>query len=92
MLQVASGRRESILIFGQDYDTPDGTCIRDYIHICDLCEAHLLAIKSLQSSKKSAVYNLGNGNDFSVKEVIDTARKVTGKNIKVEIAVARTGD
>lgn len=92
MLQVASGRRESISIFGQDYDTPDGTCIRDYIHICDLCEAHLLAIKTLQSSNKRAVYNLGNGNGFSVKEVVDMARKVTGENIKVEIAEARTGD
>ena len=81
MLQVASGRRESILIFGQDYDTPDGTCIRDYIHICDLCEAHLLAIKTLQSSNNRAVYNLGNGNGFSAKEVVDMARKVTGENI-----------
>lgn len=92
VLQAASGRRESISIFGQDYDTPDGTCIRDYIHICDLCDAHLLAIKALQSSHESAAYNLGNGNGFSVKEVIDTARKVTGKDIKVEIAEARIGD
>ena len=92
VLQAASGRRDSISIFGQDYDTPDGTCIRDYIHICDLCDAHLLAIKELQSSNKSAAYNLGNGNGFSVKEVIDTAIKVTGKNINIEIAEARTGD
>lgn len=92
VLQAASGRRDSISIFGQDYDTPDGTCIRDYIHICDLCEAHLLAIKALQANNKSAAYNLGNGNGFSVKEVIDTAKDVTGKNIKVEIADARTGD
>ena len=92
VLQAASGRRDSISIFGQDYETPDGTCIRDYIHICDLCEAHLLAIKALQSSNESAAYNLGNGNGFSVKEVIDTARKVTGKDINVEIAEARAGD
>ena len=92
VLQAASGRRESISIFGQNYDTPDGTCIRDYIHICDLCEAHLLAIKSLQSNNKSALYNLGNGNGFSVKEVIDTAKKVTGKNFNVVIAESRAGD
>ena len=92
VLQAASGRRESISVFGQNYDTPDGTCIRDYIHICDLCEVHLLAIKSLQSNNKSAVYNLGNGNGFSVKEVIDTAKKVTGKNINVVMAEAREGD
>ena len=92
VLQAASGRRKSISIFGQDYDTPDGTCIRDYIHICDLCEAHLLAIKTLQSSHESAAYNLGNGNGFSVKEVIDTASKVIGKDINIELAEARTGD
>ena len=92
VLQAASGRRESISIFGQSYDTPDGTCIRDYIHICDLCEAHLLAIQSLQSTNKSAVYNLGNGNGFSVKEVIDTVKKVTGKEFKVVVAESRAGD
>ena len=92
VLQAASGRRDSISIFGQNYDTPDGTCIRDYIHICDLCDAHLLAIKALQSNNKSAAYNLGNGNGFSVKEVIDTAVKVTGKDINVVMADARAGD
>jgi len=92
VLQSASGRRETISIFGQDYDTPDGTCIRDYIHICDLCEAHLLAIKALQSSHESAAYNLGNGNGFSVKEVIDTAKQVTGRDIPIEIAERRVGD
>ena len=92
VLQAASGRRDSISIFGQDYDTPDGTCIRDYIHICDLCEAHLLAITTLQANNVSTAYNLGNGNGFSVKEVIDTANKVTGKNINVEMADARIGD
>lgn len=92
VLQAASGRRDSISIFGQDYDTPDGTCIRDYIHICDLCEAHLLAINALQSSNHSAAYNLGNGNGFSVKEVIDTAKQVTGRDIPVEFAERRVGD
>lgn len=92
VLQAVSGRRESISVFGQDYDTPDGTCVRDYIHICDLCDAHLLAIKSLQKNNKSAAYNLGNGNGFSVKEVIDTAKKVTGKEFNVVIAEARIGD
>jgi len=92
VLQAASGRRESISIFGQDYDTPDGTCIRDYIHIVDLCEAHLLAVKALQKNNRSAAYNLGNGCGFSVKEVIDTACKVTGVDIPVIIAERREGD
>ena len=92
VLQAASGRRESISIFGQDYDTPDGTCIRDYIHICDLCDAHWLALASLQTNNITAAYNLGNGNGFSVKEVIDTASKVTGVDIPVIIAERRAGD
>jgi len=92
VLQAASGRRESISIFGQDYDTPDGTCVRDYIHVCDLCDAHLLAIKALQTTNESAVYNLGNGNGFSVKEVIEAAGQVTGRTIPVEYADRRPGD
>jgi len=92
VLQAASGRRNNISIFGQDYDTPDGTCIRDYIHICDLCDAHWLAIKALKSANQIAAYNLGNGNGFSVKEVIDSACKVTGVNIPFEIAERRAGD
>jgi len=92
VLQAASGRRESISIFGQDYDTPDGTCIRDYIHICDLCDAHWLAIQSLQLNNKTAAYNLGNGNGFSVKEVIDSACKITNVDIPVVIAERRAGD
>jgi len=92
VLQAASGRRESISIFGQDYDTPDGTCIRDYVHIVDLCAAHWLAIKALQSSNTTAAYNLGNGNGFSVKEVIDSACMVTGVDIPVVIAERRAGD
>jgi len=92
VLQAASGRRESISIFGQDYDTPDGTCIRDYIHICDLCDAHWLAIQSLQLNNKTAAYNLGNGNGFSVKEVIDSACKITNVDIPVVITERRAGD
>lgn len=92
VLQAASGRRESISVFGQDYDTPDGTCIRDYIHICDLCEAHLLAIKALQATNESAAFNLGNGNGFSVKEVIETAGRVTGRTIPVVYTDRRPGD
>src|SRR3954452_3517889 len=72
LLQVASGRRESAQVFGRDYDTPDGTCIRDYIHIVDLCTAHSLALAKLTAAGKSAVYNLGNGSGFSVQHVIDT--------------------
>jgi len=92
ILQAASGRRENIRVFGRDYDTPDGTCIRDYIHIADLCSAHLLALEKLINEKKSYVYNLGNGNGFSVQEVIDTARTVTGKEIQVIDEVRRQGD
>lgn len=92
ILQAASNRRESISVFGRDYDTPDGTCIRDYIHIVDLCSAHLLALEKLVKEKKSYAYNLGNGNGFSVQEVIDSARVVTGKEIKVAEALRREGD
>ena len=92
VLQAASGRRPSISVFGRDYDTPDGTCIRDYIHIADLCEAHWLALQSLMNGGESQAYNLGNGNGFSVQEVIDTARSVTGREIKVVDAARREGD
>lgn len=91
-LQVASGRRSHINVFGRDYDTPDGTCIRDYIHIVDLCQAHLLAMQQLMSGGGSAVYNLGNGNGFSVQEVIATVEQVTGKAVKVLDAPRRAGD
>ena len=79
ILQASSKRRECIKVFGRDYGTPDGTCIRDYIHIVDLCSAHLLAPEKLVKEKNSHTYNLGNGNDFSVQEVIYTAREVTGE-------------
>lgn len=92
ILQAASGRRPHISVFGQDYDTPDGTCIRDYIHINDLCSAHWLALQSLMSGQGSQAYNLGNGNGFSVQEVIDAAKQVTGRHIPVQYAPRRAGD
>ena len=92
VLQTASGRREYITVYGTDYPTPDGTCIRDYIHIYDLCQAHLLALEQLLQGKESAVYNLGNGNGFSVQEVIETARQVTKRDIPVKISERRGGD
>lgn len=92
VLQAASGRRADIAVFGRDYDTPDGTCIRDYIHINDLCEAHWLALQSLMQGAGSQRYNLGNGAGFSVQEVIDAARRVTGRPIAVRDAPRREGD
>ncbi|UOQ94845.1 UDP-glucose 4-epimerase GalE [Halobacillus shinanisalinarum] len=92
ILAVALGKREKILIFGDDYPTKDGTCIRDYIHVSDLVDAHLLAIKKLRSQSGSATYNLGNGQGFTVKEVIDAARRITGRDIPAEIAPRRAGD
>ncbi len=90
ILQVALGQRESITIFGDNYDTPDGTCVRDYIHVSDLAQAHILALGALE--KGSRTYNLGNGNGFSVKEVVDTAREVTGEDIPVLMGPPRAGD
>ncbi|WP_078432058.1 UDP-glucose 4-epimerase GalE [Metabacillus halosaccharovorans] len=92
ILQVALGDREKIMIFGDDYNTEDGTCIRDYIHVTDLADAHILAIEKLRKDNTSATYNLGNGNGFSVKEVIETARNVTGHPIPAEVAPRRAGD
>ncbi len=92
ILQAALGKREHISIFGDDYNTPDGTCIRDYIHVTDLADAHIKAIDYLNKGNESSVYNLGNGTGFSVKEVIETARKVTGINIKAVIEGRRAGD
>lgn len=92
ILQVALGQREKIMIFGDDYDTEDGTCIRDYIHVTDLADAHILAIDKLRNDNESGTYNLGNGHGFSVKEVIDSARKVTGHPIPAEVAPRRAGD
>ena len=92
VLEVAQGKRKKIIIFGDDYDTPDGTCVRDYIHVVDLAEAHILAMKTLLNGGSSMKYNLGNGRGFSVKEVIDTARAVTGHPIPAEIGARRPGD
>jgi len=92
VLQAASGRREAISVFGSDYDTPDGTCVRDYIHINDLCDAHLLALAELRETGQSERYNLGNGLGFSVKQVIDTAIKVTNQKINVIQSERRPGD
>lgn len=92
ILQVALGKREKISIFGDDYDTHDGTCVRDYIHVTDLADAHILAIEKLRRDNKSGTYNLGNGNGFTVREVINTARNVTGHRIPEELAPRRAGD
>ncbi|ABS34786.1 UDP-glucose 4-epimerase GalE [Clostridium botulinum] len=92
ILQVALGRREKIMIYGDDYNTKDGSCVRDYIHVMDLVEAHILALEKLRRDNTSATYNLGNGEGFSVKEVIDICRKVTGHAIPSEIAARRSGD
>jgi UDP-glucose 4-epimerase len=90
-LQVALGKREKVSIFGSDYSTPDGTCVRDYIHVVDLAQAHLLALDALASRDK-LIYNLGNGQGFSVREVVEVARKVTGKAIPAAEADRRPGD
>ena len=95
ILDVALGRRASIRIYGEDYPTPDGTCIRDYIHVSDLADAHLLALAALASGsapKAPLVYNLGNGQGFSVREVVESARRVTGHPIPAEIQARRPGD
>ena len=90
-IQAAMGKRPHVSIFGNDYDTPDGTCIRDYIHIDDLCQAHLLALNQLGATAELA-YNLGNGQGYSVRQVIDTVREVSGKKFKVVEAPRRPGD
>ena len=92
VLDAAIGKRDDIKIFGTDYDTPDGTCIRDYVHVTDLSDAHLLAFEYLLDGGKSDVFNLGNGNGFSVKEIIEKARIITGKEIKAVESERRQGD
>jgi UDP-glucose 4-epimerase len=92
LLQTASGRRGPVQVFGRDYPTPDGTCIRDYIHIVDLCSAHLLALDALERGAQSAAYNLGNGSGFSVQQVIDAVRAVTGRPVPVVDGERRAGD
>jgi UDP-glucose 4-epimerase len=92
ILEVALGKREFLNIFGNDYPTPDGTCVRDYIHVVDLANAHLLALNHLKNNGKSCAYNLGNGNGFSVLEVVKMAEKITGKKINYKIVDKRPGD
>ncbi|WP_058303509.1 UDP-glucose 4-epimerase GalE [Gorillibacterium timonense] len=92
VLQVPLGKREFISIYGEDYPTPDGTCIRDYLHVSDLASAHVLALGRLRSGGDSAVYNLGSGRGYSVKEIIEVARKVTGHPIPAKAEARRAGD
>jgi UDP-glucose 4-epimerase len=92
VLDVAAARRPSIKIFGTDYQTPDGTCIRDYIHVTDLAEAHILALQRLMDGAESSCYNLGTGSGFSVLEVIERARQITGQTIRAENTGRRPGD
>jgi UDP-glucose 4-epimerase len=91
ILQVPLGRRAHVRIFGADYDTPDGTCIRDFVHVCDLCEAHVLSLAAVEAGAVK-VYNLGNGQGFSVRRVIEACREVTGHEIPAEPAARRPGD
>jgi len=92
VLQVAAGRRREIGVYGADYSTPDGTCVRDYIHIEDLCDAHLLALDALVMDERSRAYNLGNGEGFTVRQVIEAARRVTGSPIPEKVGPRRAGD
>lgn len=92
ILAAAAGRRPSIKVFGTDYPTPDGTCLRDYIHVTDLADAHVLALDHLADGADTDVFNLGNGNGFSVREIIDVAREVTGLEVPVEEDARRAGD
>lgn len=92
ILETALGQREQVAIFGEDYDTPDGTCIRDYIHVVDLIEAHILALEYLKAGNPSSIFNLGSSVGFSVKEILQTARQVTGKEIPAKIEARRMGD
>jgi UDP-glucose 4-epimerase len=92
ILQVALGQREFITINGDDYDTPDGTCVRDFIHVCDLASAHTLALEALLQGKGSMIYNLGNGKGYSINEVIDVCREITGHPIPVMTGPRRAGD
>ena len=92
VLDVVLGRRETVTIFGTDYDTLDGTCVRDYVHVSDLANAHVLALDALTAGGKSTAYNLGIGNGYSVREVIDSCRRATGRDIAVEEGSRRPGD
>ncbi len=89
---ATTSKRDHITVFGDDYPTPDGTCLRDYIHVIDLADAHVLALEYLRKGGESNIFNLGNGQGFSVKEMIEAAKKATGKDIKVEMGARRAGD
>jgi UDP-glucose 4-epimerase len=91
-IHAAMGKLPHFTLFGDDYPTPDGTCIRDFIHVSDLCAAHLLAIRHLRAGKNSDVFNLGNGNGFSVKEVLDTVKSITKHQFKIQVTERRLGD
>ncbi len=90
VLEVARGKREKLIVFGDDYNTPDGTCIRDYIHVLDLAQAHILALRALDGGSRT--YNLGNGKGYSIMDVVNTAREITGHPIPTEIGARRSGD
>lgn len=92
VLRVPLGQAPQINVFGDDYDTPDGTCLRDYVHVCDLAQAHLLALEHLQKGAGSGIFNLGSAQGFSVKEIIEAAERVTGRPIKRETKPRRAGD
>jgi UDP-glucose 4-epimerase len=92
VIAAALGKEESIAVFGDDYPTPDGTCIRDYIHVRDLCQAHLLSLAHLAAGGAGGVFNLGNGSGFSVREVIESVRRVSGKDFSVVVEERRAGD
>ena len=92
MLDAIDGKRDGLTIFGTDYDTPDGTCIRDYVHVCDLVDAHVLGVKWLEDGKPSRVFNLGTGSGFSVREVMDQSRVVTNRAVPYTEGPRRPGD
>lgn len=92
MLDAIDGKRDALTVFGTDYDTPDGTCIRDYVHVCDLVDAHVLGLKWLEQGKASRVFNLGTGSGFSVREVIDHSSAVTNREVPFVIGPRRAGD
>lgn len=92
VLDAAMGRRSLITIFGEDYSTPDGTCVRDYIHVCDLADSHVLGVKYLLGGGASDAFNLGNGNGFSVREVIETVERVSGRQVTIQVGARRPGD
>jgi UDP-glucose 4-epimerase len=92
VLDAIDGKRDALTIFGTDYDTPDGTCIRDYVHVCDLVDAHVLGLKWLQDGKGSQLFNLGTGSGFSVREVMDKAEEVTGRKVPCTEGPRRAGD